>query len=111
MKTQAVPGSFAAVFSPVFPARAGRSGGVSGASPNLPPVSRRPSEPVAAKHRPARPDHSGLPASLKDWLVCKAALEIRQRGCELTEDGNHIGIMTAKPATCTRTPPAASVRP
>jgi len=79
------------------------------------PVSKPQLEPITAKRisgrKPARHDHSGLPASLKDWLVCKAALEIRQRGRGLTEDGSHAGTTTAKRETRARIPPAASVRP
>lgn len=89
MKTQIVPGPFDTAVFPVFSAKAGKTG-VNGNSINSAPVSKSQLEPVAAKcnsaRRPVRRGNFGLPASLQDWLACNAAVEIRQRGRNGTED-------------------------
>ena len=61
--------------------------------------------------RPARHDNSGLPASLEDWLVCKEALEICQRGRNGAKDEDHAWVVTAKPATRAKILPATIGRP
>ena len=112
MKTQIVLGSYGTVLFPVPPDKARESSRVNGGSPASPRISP---EPIVAgrisARRPARDDNSGLPSSLKDWLVCKAALEICQRGRDRTEDGNHAWVMTAKPATRAKSLPATSMLP
>ena len=112
MKTQIVLDAYDNTFFPVPPTKARESSRVNGGSPDAPRVS---SEPIVAgrisARRPARDDHSGLPASLKDWLVCKEALEICQRGRDRMEDGDHAWVMTAKPATRAKSLLAASLRP
>ncbi len=102
MKTQIVLGSYDTVLFPVPPDKARESSRVNGGSPASPRISAR---------SPAAHDNSGLPSSLKDWLVCKAALEICQRGRDRTEDGNHAWVMTAKPATRAKSLPATSMLP
>ncbi len=100
MKTQMASGSCGAVFFPMSPATAVKPGRFNGGSPDFPRVSL---QPVAVKRisggGPARPNHSGLPASLADWLVCKEALEICRCRQDGTEDGSDAWVMTARPAT------------
>src|ERR1017187_1445537 len=102
MKTQIVPGSYDAVsvFFPMPPTKARKSGRVDGGGPYFPQVV---SEPAAAgridARRPARHDTSSLPASLQDWLICKAALEICRSGRVRTEDGDRARVAAARPAT------------
>lgn len=110
MKTQIVPGSYDTVLFPAPANKARESSHVNGGSPDSPRVSP---EPIVANRisarGPAAHDNSGLPSSLKDWLVCKAALEICQRGRDRTENGNHAWVMTAKPATRAKSLPATSL--
>jgi hypothetical protein len=112
MKTQIVLGAYDSVFFPVPPAKLAKSGHVDGGSPYFPRV---PSAPNAAgrisARTPARRDNSGLPASLKDWLVCKEALEICQKNCDLPEDNGDVWVATAKPLTRGKNLPAAIARP
>lgn len=112
MKTQIVPGAYDSVFFPVPPARLAKSRHVDGGSPFFPRVS---SEPDAAGRISARTlarrDNSGLPASLKDWLVCKEALEICQKNCDVPEDDGDAWVAAAKPVTRGKNPPAAIARP
>jgi hypothetical protein len=61
--------------------------------------------------RAARHDDSSLPASLADWLVCKEALDICQRGCDGTEDGSDAWAVTARPAASEKIPTAILARP
>jgi len=92
MKTQIVPGSFDTTFFPVFSAKAERTG-VNGNGTNSVPVSPKPLELVAMKLNSARKSgrrgHFGLPASLRDWLASNAAVEIRRRGRNGTEETSH----------------------
>jgi hypothetical protein len=112
MKTQIVLGSYDNTFFPVPPTKVRKSSHVNGGSLDSPRVS---SEPIAAKRisagGPARHDNSGLPVSLEDWLVCKEALEICQRGRDGTEDGDHGWVVTAKPATRAKVLPPTSLCP
>ncbi len=112
MKTQIAPGACDSVFFPMPPIKAGKSERANGGSFNAPQVSL---EPVVAgrisARRPARNYHSGLPASLGDWLVCKEALEICRRGCDGTKDGNHAWALAAQPVPHVKVPATASMRP
>src|SRR5208282_2760514 len=112
MKTQIVLGSYHTAFYPVPPTKVRKSSRVNGGSPDSPRVSM---ELIVAgrssARRLARHDNSGLPASLEDWLVCKEALEICQRGCNGTGNGDHAWVVTAKPVTRAKNPPATSLRP
>jgi len=96
MKTQIVLSSYDAVFFRVPPNKVGKSGGVNDGSANSQRVSKLQPEPLAAGRisvcRPARHFYTGLPISLEDWLDCKEALEICQRGCDGTEDGDWLGV-------------------
>jgi hypothetical protein len=112
MKTQIARGSYdnSGVFL-VSPVQAGKSARVNGGSR----VSQRVSpEPVAAERisacEPAR-GTSDLPASLKDWLVSSKALEICQKDCDGTDDGNDNWVMTGKRATRAKNPLVLSMRP
>ena|SRR5208282_1295936 len=114
MKTQIIPGPYDLTLFPVPSAKVGKSGGVNGGIPNFP---RLKLEPIVAERISARTsahynqNHSGLPASLKDWLARKEALEICQRGRDGTEDGDHAWGVTAKPATRAKSLSATSMRP
>lgn len=100
MKTQIVPGAYDSVFFPAPPAKSGVADRAQGVSPFFPRVA---SDPIAtasiSANTPAHSDHARLPGSLRDWLVCKEALEIRRRGRNQTEDGNDTWVLTAKPVT------------
>jgi len=100
MKTQIVLGDCDSVFFPVPPTKAGNPDSVNGGSPFFPRISSEPitSRPVS-DGTPARRNHSGLPASLADWLVCKEALEISQKNCDEVEDNGDAWVATDKPAT------------
>ena len=112
MKTQIALGACDSVFFPVPPIKAGESNRVNGGSPYFPRLS---SEPIAAGQisvrTPARNGHSGLPASLADWLVCKEALEIRQGDCNGAKNGHRALVTTAKPASRAEVLPTAGLRP
>ena len=100
MKTQIVLGDCASVFFSVPPTKAGNPDSVNGGSPFFPRIS---SEPITSRPicdgTPARRNHSGLPASLADWLVCKEAVEISHKNCDGAEDGGDAWGTTAKHAT------------
>jgi hypothetical protein len=90
MKTQIILSSYDTVFFPVPPTNVRKSDHINGGDPNSSRVS---SESITAKRISAcglaRHLSPGLPASLEDWLVCKEALEIRQKGRDGTGDGSH----------------------
>jgi hypothetical protein len=112
MKTQIDLGSYHTTFFPVPPTRGRKSGRVNGDRPDSP---RGSTELIVAgrisARSPARHDHSGLPASLEDWLVGKGALEICLQGWNGTEDGSHAWVVMAKPAARAKMLPATSLRP
>jgi len=112
MKTQIVPGSYDSMFFPVTPVRAGKFARANGRGPGSPRLSL---EPIVARRiyarTAARHDDSGLPASLADWLVCKEALDIRQRDCEGTENGSDVWVVTARPVAPGKSPAATLSRP
>ena len=101
MKTQMVPGAYDPVFFPKLPAKSAISGRAHAGSPYFPHVASE-SSPVGPIPPDAavRHDNSSLPASLEDWLVCKEALDICQRGRNRTDAGSDAWmITTAKPMT------------
>jgi len=101
MKTQMVPGAYDPVFFPKPPAKSGIPGRAHAGSPYFSRPSSEPITPGAiSADTPGRHDNSSLPASLEDWLVCKEALDICQRGRNRTDAGSDDWIITtAKPAT------------
>jgi hypothetical protein len=111
MKTQIALDSYNSGFFLVSPVKAVQSHRMNGGSRVSSRVS---SEPIAAKRiltgEPARRGNSGLPTSLEDWLVCSKALEITQKDCDGTNDGNDAWVMAAKPATRAKNPPTVSMR-
>ena len=90
-----VPGAYDPVFFPKPPAKSGIPGRAHAGSPYFP---RLPSEPATlgaiSADTPGHHDNSSLPASLEDWLVCKEALDICQRGRNRTDAGSGTWVIT-----------------
>jgi len=100
MKTQVVSSAYDAVCLLKPLAKSRTTGRMDGNSPYFSRVASvpTPAGPISA-NAAVHPDNSSLPASLEDWLVCKEALEIRQRSRNLAEAGSDVWVMTARPVT------------
>ena len=117
MKTQTIPSLFDNGFFPIFRARTAKSEGGNGFNSNSQSGLKPRLDPAGEKdvsvRKPVRRDNSGLPASLKDWLACKAALEISRRSHNGTANGDHTRAWagTAKMATDAKNLPTMSLDP
>ena len=100
MKTRNAPGAYDLMFLDTPPATPDFADQAKGASPYYPRISSGPVPPGSMPdYTPATRGHAGLPASLKDWLVCKEALEICRRNHNHTEAGDDAWVLRAGPVT------------
>ena len=110
MKTQSLSGLLDNVFLPGFRIMTvkhdGRDKFKSYSAPDVKPRS----EPA---RKPAHRVASRLPASLQDWLNCKAALEISRRDRDKSANGVHLRAWARTAATSseTKNPSAMSLNP
>ena len=100
IKTQIASGAYEPVCFLKPLAKSRTTDRMNGSNPYFSRVSSEPTPagPISA-NAAVHPDNSSLPASLEDWLVCKEALEIRQRGRHPAEAGSDVWALTTRPVT------------
>jgi hypothetical protein len=115
MKTQFFNGLFSPVFFLGFPVKAGKFRSANNNHAKVPPVLKPQCQLTEGNYIPAREpayqDNSRLPASLEDWLACKAALEIGQSSRKGMEEKAQARLMLGRRADHAKPPPAAIAHP